>query len=470
MNWAWGGWPGSWTLSPEPGSGSARAETGSGQGDGFMIEVPVGPLTICRRLKEHGFAAYVVGGAVRDALLDRPPVDWDVVTDALPGQVAAAFPGSRRRDEQFGRVLVAGVDVLTMRSDGSYRDGRRPSEVTFTRHLELDLLRRDFTVNAMAYDPFTGVLIDPTGGREDLELRVVRAVGEAGERFGEDHLRALRALRLGAVLGFSLHPHTAAAIRAHATRVGLVAPERVRAELEAILLSPGVSPALEHLAAWGLLPAMLPELEPAYRQKERSTFRHCVLTAHYAPAVVELRWAGLFHDAGKVEGEGADHAASSACLAQTALERLRSPRRLIRQVVRLVEHHMFTYPEGTPAGTMRRMVLCLGPDGVRELLALRYADRQASGRPGLGEQGERALAHLRQVLVEGSAIGLSQLAIDGDDVAKALSWVPGPGIGRILELVHRRVLDDPALNQREALLQLVEELGGRPAENAGGGD
>lgn len=425
-----------------------------------MIEVPAGPLSICRRLKEHGFAAYLVGGAVRDALLGRTPADWDLVTDAHPGEVAAIFPGCRRRDEKFGRVLVEGIDVLTMRSDGTYRDGRRPAAVTFTRDLERDLGRRDFTVNALAYDPFTGDLTDPCRGRKDLELRVVRTVGEAAERFGEDHLRALRALRLAAVLGFSLHPDTGEAIRAHATRLELVAPERVRAELEAMLLSDGVSTALEHLAAWGLLPTVLPELEAVYREKDRASFHHCVLTAHYAPAEVGLRWAGLFHDAGKVQGH--DHAAAGARLAQAALERLRYPRRLVRRVTLLVEHHMFAYPEGTPSGAMRRMVLRLGFEGVRDLLALRYADRQASGRRGLGEQGERALAHLRQVTVEGSAIGLSQLAIDGHDVAAVLAGTGGPVVGRILNLVHQRVLDEPALNQRPALLELVRELGGRP--------
>jgi tRNA nucleotidyltransferase/poly(A) polymerase len=432
-----------------------------------MIEVPGVPFSICRRLREHGFAVYVVGGAVRDALLGRVPVDWDLVTDAHPGQVAAIFPGCRRRDEEFGRVLVEGIDVLTMRSDGIYRDGRRPSTVTFTRDLELDLGRRDFTINALGYDPFTGDLIDPYRGRKDLELRVVRAVGDAAERFNEDRLRPLRALRLAAVLGFSLHPDTGDAILAHAGSLSLVAPERVRAELEAILLSHGVSTALGHVAAWGLLPAVLPELEAAYQAEDRRGFHHCVLTAHYAPAEVPLRWAGLFHDAGKAQG-GGDHAAAGARLAQAALTRLRYPQRLVRRVALLVEHHMFTYPEGTAAGTMRRMVLRLGTEGVRELLALRYADRQASGRPGLGDHGERARCDLRQVTAEGSVIGLSQLAIDGDDVARALAWAPGPGIGRILDLVHQRVLDEPALNQRPALLDLVRKLGGRAQGDACG--
>lgn len=425
-----------------------------------MIKVPSGPLDICRRLKDRGFAAYIVGGAVRDSLLGRTPVDWDIVTAAEPAEVAGLFPGSQCQEREFGRVLVDGIDVLTMRSEGVYRDGRRPSSVTFTDDLHLDLARRDFTVNALAYDPFSQEIIDPFGGREDLELRVVRVVGDAEVRFGEDHLRMLRALRFSAVLGFSLNSDMARAIRTCAPHLGLISPERIRAELDAILLSDGVKAAMENMAAWGLLTSVLPELEPAvgYFRRHHDVFSHCVLAAHYAPRDLVLRLAALFHDAGKPEKPGDDHAAAGAELARQALERLRYPQCTTRRVLPLVYHHMFKYPEGTPAGVMRRLVLRLGPGGVRDLLDLRYADRQASGRRGLGSQGERALDHLRQVVADGSAISLAQLAVDGNDVARALGLSAGPSIGRVLQVLHERVLDEPTLNDRSTLLAMIPVL------------
>lgn len=427
-----------------------------------MIEVPPGPAGICQRLRDAGHAAYIVGGAVRDRLLGRTPGDWDVLTDARPQRVQELFAGAGVEDRDFGRVLVGETDVMTMRCDGVYRDGRRPSSVTFCADIEADLARRDFTINALAYDPSQDRIIDPYGGLSDLRLRVLRVVGDARDRFAEDHLRMLRAVRVRAVLGFSLDAQVAAALIEGGHRLALVSSERMRDELSVILVSDGVKTAFADLLAYGLLASVLPELEPCtgHARREDDLYHHLVLTAHYIERSLGLRLAGLLHDAGKPDRPGPGHETASAAMARAALERLRYPRALVDRVTRLIDHHMFLYPEGTPPGSMRRLVLELGAAGVEDLLELRRADRQASGRKGLGLHGERALGHLRQVVREGSALSLQDLAVDGHDLRAELGLGEGPRIGRLLHQLHELVLDDPGANTRETLLVLARQLTG----------
>jgi putative nucleotidyltransferase with HDIG domain len=432
-------------------------------------------LGIAQRLLGAGHTAYLVGGAVRDALLGRPPHDYDLATDALPEQVLALFPRGVADDAAFGRVLVDGVDVLTLRREGEYKDRRRPSRVVFSRSIRADLARRDFTVNAMAVDLSSGVLVDPFGGRRDLALGILRTVGRPEQRFAEDALRVLRAVRLRAQLGFSYHPRLAEALRVAADTEVLEAlsAERVRDELTAALLAPDCGLALRDLRRYGLLGHVLPECLPMVGCEQRNpmhlydVWEHSVRAAEAVAAKPHLRWAALLHDVGKpacrtVDAEGMTHFYGhelvGADVAARVLRRLRFPERFVARVAALVRHHMFSYAPETKIGAARRLVLALGRDGARDLVELRRADRQASRwGQGYGPEGERLLSHLRALEEAGERFTLRDLAVDGRDVMQALGVGPGPLVGAALRRLHQLVLDDALPNRREELLRWLAE-------------
>ncbi len=424
------------------------------------MQLPERILAICRTLEEAGFTSFVVGGAVRDALLGRVPLDWDLATDARPEELMACFPEAEVAQPQFGRIQVDGADVMSMRRDGVYRDGRHPAFISFCSDVEEDLGRRDFTVNAVAYEPASGQWIDPYGGVKDVSLRFLRVVGDPSERFLEDHLRMLRAVRFKAVLGFSLDEKAIAAVMENASALARVAGERIRQELDLILLSDAVVGAFADMSAWGLLPAVLPEMEPAvgYKRGRDDLFSHCTLATQWAPRRLPVRIAALFHDVGKAQGQATDHAQISAERAQAALNRLGYASQVRDQVVQLIHEHMFLYPPGSELGLMRRMVLRMGEEGVEDLLELRWADRQASSRKGMGGHAERALSHLRQVLEEGTVISREQMAISGRDIMDTWGIPQGPTVGRLLCALHEAVLDNPILNERETLMSMVPPL------------
>ena len=433
---------------------------------------------LARGLLAAGHSCYVVGGAVRDGLLGRAPRDFDLATDARPERVAALFPGAVVDDAAFGRVLVEGVDVLTLRRESEYKDRRRPSRVTFSRSIRADLARRDFTMNALAEDVATGELIDPFDGRGDLALGVLRTVGRPQRRFAEDALRVLRAVRFRAQLGVSYHPALVAALR-EAGAGDLLADlsaERVRDELAATLLAPGAGGALRDLARHGLLPRVLPECVAMVGCQQSNpmhlydVWEHCVRAVEAAPARAELRWAALLHDVGKpacrtVDADGVTHfyghETAGADLARGVLRRLRFPEAFAARVVALVRHHMFSYGPETKAGAARRLVLALGADGARDLLEVRRADRVASRwGQGYGPEGERLLVHLRGLEEAGERFEMRDLAIDGQDVLEALAMPPGPAVGEVLRELHQLVLDERVANRREELLAWVKARGG----------
>ncbi len=430
---------------------------------------------ILARLEGAGFAAYAVGGCVRDALAGREPHDWDVCTAARPEQVHAVFAGMDVRDTglRHGTVTLvldrAPYEITTFRVDGHYSDSRRPDSVTFTEDVTVDLARRDFTVNAMAYSPVTG-LIDPFGGREDLEAGVLRCVGDPAVRFGEDALRILRGLRFAARFGYAVEADTAAAMGALAPTLADIAPERIKAELEGLLLGQWTADVLR--AFPDILAVPIPEIAPCVGFDQHSPWHVYDVWEHTLRAVAAaepdpiLRWTMLFHDLGKPgtfslgeDGNGHfyGHAGRSAELAEGVMDRLRfsnEQREAISELVR--RHDGVIEPEPK---TVRRLLGKLGRKQFDRLLAVKRADNMAQA-PALTEPRLRELEALGALADEveraEECTGLRQLAVNGRDLL-ALGYAPGPALGAELGRLLELVLDDPARNRRETLLDQAEK-------------
>lgn len=428
-------------------------------------------------MRRSGGRAWLVGGTVRDALLARPASgETDVATDLRPDQVRALFPRTEPIGERHGTVLVlhegARLECTTLRREGEYADARHPDEVWFTDDPLEDLDRRDLTVNALAFDPAEGRLLDPHGGARDLERRLLRAVGDPLARFREDALRPLRVARFAAQLGMEVEERTRAALGGVRDRSGHLAAERVRAELEKLVVAPRPSVGLELLREADLLSLWLPELQacrgvPQNRHHAYDVYFHSLYSCDAAPAGRPVvRWAALLHDIGKpatrVErhGEGTfyHHEAVGAELARTLLERLRFPVRFTDRVVHLVREHMFDYQPGWSDAALRRWLRRVGPEHVAELFDLRIADNAGnglkSGNPAyLPEMAER----IDRLLAAGVALSVSDLAVNGADVMAALGIGPGPRVGEALSALLEEVLEDASRNTRERLLARLAE-------------
>ena len=347
---------------------------------------------ILTRLEQAGYQAFAVGGCVRDTLLGRTPGDWDITTSALPEQVMALFdavPTGIAHGTVTVRLEGRGFEVTTFRGDGPYLDGRHPSGVVFTRHLEEDLARRDFTVNAMAMD-LRGRITDPFGGRENRPRRLLRCGAAPERRLPEDALRTLRALRFAAVLGFSVEPETAAALVHQAHRLDLIAPERVSHELQRLLTGAYVGPVLRQFAP--VLAAVLPEIRPLMGFEQHSphhrydVWEHTVRSVETIAPQPVLRWTMLLHDVAKPQcftldeqgkGHFYGHDAQGAAMAEEILRRLRLPRRDTERIVLLIREHMRQIaPTEKSVG---RALHRLGPEALEQLLAVQRADRLATG-------------------------------------------------------------------------------------------
>ena len=446
-------------------------------GDPLRIDLPPAVSAVLATLRDVGAEAALVGGSVRDLVRGDRPADWDVATSAPPYEVATRFPGATW-ENPFGTVTVRaaaggpGIEVTTYRVEGAYRDRRRPDEVRWGHSLTDDLARRDFTINAMAWLPDdlaagSGHLVDPYGGAADLEEGLLRAVGDPGERFAEDALRLLRAVRLATRFDLRLDPATEGAILSHAPEAGGLSGERVRDELMRILANPRPpSPAFELMERLGLLGVLLPELAAlrGVAQAKRlagDALDHSLRTADALPAEDPvLRLAGLLHDIGKAStlanGHFIHHDRDGALLAEQVMARLRAPRAEITRVGRLVRHHMFTYTQDWTDAAVRRFIRRVGMDLLPDLFALREADDVASGidepPSGWRELRERVAA------VVNDPLEAQQLAISGDDLVTQLQIPPGPAIGRLLGALLEAVLDDPTLNSREQLLALARAM------------
>ncbi|MEW6228652.1 MAG: HD domain-containing protein, partial [Bacillota bacterium] len=444
----------------------------------LTIEVPDHVAEVARELDGRGYQAYVVGGAVRDSLMGRRPKDWDVCTSATPAEVEGIF-GDRAipTGKRYGTVTVLSgkdeVEVTTFRSDGVYADGRRPDIVVFSSDVKEDLARRDFTINAMAYDIRRQAVIDCFDGLRDLQAKVVRTVGDARLRFSEDALRMPRAIRLAVELGFSVCPETLDAIRESHEAIVKISWERIRDELTAMLLSPGPGEAMRLAHEAGLLGHILPELEactdmPRGPGRAGALFDHILKATDSIEPELHLRLAALLHDIGKpgtlARGDAGalrfpNHERVGAALAQDALERLRYPRELVRKVTTLVRYHMFAYDPATRDKGIRRLVASLGLDTIYDLAKLREADRAATGAgPGPGSNMAAFLARVNEVMAKGPVLTVRDLAVDGRDVMKALGIPQGPEVGKVLSKLLDAVLENPDLNSRERLLAFLYSM------------
>ena len=447
--------------------------------------IPSDVLGVCERLRKGGFQAFLVGGGIRDMLLGRPPADFDVATDAHPPQVMSLF-GARYAIPtglQHGTVTVvtesaAGprhVEVTTYRGEGAYIDGRRPSSVTYVGSLDEDLSRRDFTMNAIGFDPVSGELRDPFGGQADMAARRVRAVGDPEARFREDGLRPMRAVRQAAQLEFEIDPPTRDAIRPTLDVFRKVSAERVRDEMLKLLGARHPSRGIELMRATGLLGEVLPELLESHGVTQNRFHKHDVYA--HTLAVVDAtegdaitRLGALLHDIGKPRArqprEGAPgeysffkHEYVGAEMAEEVCRRWKLSNADRERVVAMVAHHMFFYTPDWTDGTVRRFVRRVGADLLPRLFALREGD--IAGR-GFEEDPEVELGELRRriaaVAAEDAAMRVSDLAINGRDVMRILAMPPSRAVGVLLERLLERVLDDPSLNNPADLERILREV------------
>jgi poly(A) polymerase/tRNA nucleotidyltransferase (CCA-adding enzyme) len=428
-------------------------------------------------LKKAGFDCYVVGGAVRNLVLGTPPKDWDLASNAQPAQVMQLFRKVIPTGILHGTVTLIYkgmlVEMTTFRIDGSYSDSRRPDSVEYTSSLLEDLKRRDLTINSMALNIETGEIIDPHDGRGDCKKKLVRAIGIPEERFDEDGLRILRALRFAGRLGLSIEPSTFAAMKTRADNLLSISAERIRMELEGILEAEKPSVSFQSMAGAGILRLILPELDACRGVRQREphrfdVFTHSIMACDAAQASdLGLRLAALLHDIGKPHSlsEGEDgiphfygHETKSARLAHNILRRLKFPNDIIKRVPHLIAQHMFCYDSGWTSAAIRRFIIRVGKENLEDLFALRMADTLGMG----GAPQTRGLDELRQriatVLAQEEALSVKDLKISGEDIKTTLAIPPGPAIGKILAFLFESVVEDPALNDRNKLLHIAENF------------
>jgi tRNA nucleotidyltransferase (CCA-adding enzyme) len=441
--------------------------------------VPKPVVELCARLRTRGFGAWIVGGCIRDVLIGRKPGDWDVATTALPKQVMGIFSRAVPTGFEHGTVTVLwkgkGYEVTTLRGEGGYSDGRHPDSVFFVTDLEQDLSRRDFTVNAIAFDPSTGSITDPFQGIQDIERRVLRTVGDPLKRFAEDGLRVLRAARFSATLEFQIDDETLSAIPGSLDSFRRVSHERVRDEWLKAMAANRPSIAFDVMRTSGILQITFPELLEQVGCDQNKchaydVWQHVMYCLDQARPDPIHRIAALLHDIGKprtrlFSEKTQDytfygHEVTGAEMADVWLREYRFSNQERQRIVNLIRHHLICYTEEWTDSAVRRFVRRVGQENCEELLALARADVLAKGRPVDDELValRRLQDRIREVVEAGSAFGISELAIDGHDIMQHLNAQPGPMIGRILEKLLERVIDNPELNQRERLLGLVDAV------------
>ncbi len=446
------------------------------------MELPRTVSNLISRLEEAGFAAYAVGGCVRDMLRSRQPHDWDLCTSARPEEMKEVFRGEHLVETglKHGTLTVVvdhvPYEITTFRTDGVYTDHRHPDSVTFVRDVAGDLSRRDFTVNAMAYSARTG-LVDLFGGREDLRRRVVRCVGTPKERFEEDALRILRALRFASVFDFSVDEETGKALRLLAPSLRTVAGERVREELFKLLCGPGAGRILR--AYPDVLACVIPEIAPMIGYDQRNHHHHFDLWEHTVqgienvPARADLRLTMLLHDTGKPavctlddrgEAHYRGHQAVSAEIAERVTDALRCDRETRDRVVRLVRYHDIPLRTDSGEVNLDRSFLLhrlnrFGEEDLRALILIHRADRIATGHSSRERENLRMadrLSALDALLAERPCFTLRDLAVNGTDLQTL--GLRGPALGDALRQLLDAVMDGRVPNEKEALLNFVTKF------------
>ena len=464
--------------------------------------IPEEVKSVIEKLKGAGFEAYIVGGCVRDFLRNVEPEDWDVATNAKPEEIQKIFPKSFYSNQFFTVTVQTGsenpklkeIEITTFRKEAKYTDKRHPDEITFAKTIKEDLARRDFTINAMAMglksktlNPKSEtnskfqipnsklILIDPFKGQEDLKNKIIRAVGDPKERFSEDALRMIRAVRFATTLGFGIEKKTAEAISKNAHWLKMISKERVRDEFLKIVMSEKAAEGVELLRKLGLLKYVVPELEEGYKITQNKhhiyeCYEHSLRSLDFAAKKgfnKFVRLAALFHDIGKPrtkKGEGPDatfygHEIVGAKMTAQILNRLKFPKKEVEKITKLVRYHLFYYNVGEVGeSSVRRLVRQVGPENMEELLQVRMADRIGSGVP---KAEPYKLRHLRYLIekVSRDPISVKMLKVNGEDVMRILKISPGPKIGQALDVLLGLVLEDPKKNEREFLEKEIEKLG-----------
>lgn len=441
----------------------------------MRIQLPEKVHKIIDTLEAAGYEAYAVGGCVRDSILGREPDDWDITTSAKPEEMKRLFARTVDTGIKHGTVTVLlggeGFEVTTYRIDGAYEDGRHPSEVTFTASLKEDLRRRDFTINAMAYNERSG-LVDLYGGLDDIENQVIRCVGNARERFGEDALRMLRAVRFSAQLGYRIEETTGEAVKALAPNLQKISAERIQVELVKLVASPHPD-YLRTAYALGITAQILPEFDLCMETPQRHK-HHCYdVGEHILHSMLGvepdkvLRLGMLFHDIGKpqtltVDSDGTTHNkmhhVEGEKITRKVMRRLKFDNDTTDKVTKLVLYHDYDIAP-TEAG-VRRAINRMGEDIFAMIFTVRRADIAAQS----GYMREEKLAKVdyieklyREVSTRRDAVTLKDLAISGNDLIAA-GMPPGRQIGETLSALLEKVLDDPSLNTKEILLKLYKEV------------
>ncbi len=439
------------------------------------MTLPADVEKIISTLEASGHEAYAVGGCVRDCILSKTPHDWDITTSAQPKEVKGLFKKTFDTGIEHGTVTVligkTGYEVTTYRIDGKYEDGRHPSEVVFTASLEEDLKRRDFTINAMAYNPTRG-LVDLFGGVEDLKKGIIKAVGNPIERFSEDALRMLRALRFAAQLGFDIEPATYEAIKTLAPSLSKISAERIQVELVKLITSANPGRMLDVYAA-GLTAVFMPEFDEMMTTKQNTVHHKYTVGEHsiHAMEAIEpdktLRLTMLLHDVGKpscrtTDENGQDHFKGhpgvSADMARTILRRLKFDNDTSTAVVNLVRNHD-DRPEVTPRN-VRRMAIRVGEENMKALLAVKMADTLAQSdyqRQEKLEYIEDIRATFLQIQADQNCLKIKDLKINGKDLI-AMGLPQSNKIGIILKTLFDEVVDEPEKNHRDYLLMRAREL------------
>lgn len=439
----------------------------------MKLTIPVNAEKILRVLENQGFEAFIVGGCVRDSILGRRPDDWDITTSARPEQVKALFRRTVDTGLKHGTVTVLmdkeSYEVTTYRIDGEYEDGRHPKEVAFTASLEEDLKRRDFTINAMAYHPDRG-LVDLFRGMDDIRAEIIRCVGNPLERFGEDALRILRAVRFSAQLGFSIEEETKKGIEELVPNLKLVSAERIQTELVKLLASPHPDYLLTAYET-GITRQFLPEFD-ACMETGQNTPHHCLSVGlHTLQSLLNirpdkvLRLTMLLHDIGKpavkkTDENGRDHfkmhGPAGEKMASAILRRLKFDNDTISKVCRLIRWH-----DDRPAPDMcsvRRAVNRIGEDIFPLYLEVQRADMLAQSTYKREEKAARLEGVnecYRKILEEGQCVSLKSMAVSGRDLIAA-GYAPGPELGEILDRLLEHVLEHPEDNEKDRLLALLK--------------
>jgi putative nucleotidyltransferase with HDIG domain len=460
-----------------------------------MIPLPQKAQYILDTLLNNGFQAYAVGGSVRDIIMGKPTSGWDYTTDAIPEEILKIFPDSFY-DNQFGTVGVkirsqkatmpAGrqedreqneeiddiYEITTYRSEEGYSDRRHPDKIAWGKTLDGDLGRRDFTINAIAYDGTT--FFDPYNGMSDIEKKVIRAVGNPEERFSEDALRMMRAIRIASELGFTIDGETFQAIKTSAKLIMEISAERVRDELLKLIKSPYASDGILLLKNTDILSFILPELDASFATPQKSPKRHhlydvgmhCVMSLKYCPSPDPIiRLATLLHDIGKPstfnqDSEGVitfyNHELVGTKIAKNICMRLRLSKKDADKILTLIRWHQFSVDERQTDSAIRRFIRHVGKENLDDSLALRIGDRLGGGARETSWRLELFKKRLDEV--QKQPFSVKDLKVNGFDVMKIFDCKPGPIIGKTLETLFQEVDEGKLANDRELLLSKLEEI------------